>query len=176
MRNIVINAILCVAALFTIPALGAPEANADSYDEMHAAVAFLANKYGVIAYTAHQPMEYGIYARAYGDTIVFNTGYVNNPDQLRADMTADVISGYHVGLHCSPEQALAAHEFAHVLDYLTGYTARDELNYALANGLTGEVSGYSLTSDGEALAEAFTAVECDVPNDVEMTLYRMLTT
>ena len=152
----------------------APTASADTYGELFAAVDWLASKYGVIAYTRHAPMEYGTYAVAQYDTITFNSGYVGRPDLLARDMVADVASGYHRGMHCTPEQALAAHEFAHVLDNLTGRTARTELSYALAGGMTGEVSGYAVTSIAEAIAEAFTAVECDVPTPAEQAIYDML--
>ena len=166
---------LAITACFVIAGLlGATAAKADSYDEMFDAVDWLAKKYGVVAYTTYGPLEDGLYAETTGDTIVFNSMYVNNPDQLHADMVSDVMTGYHPGLFCSPEQVLAAHEFAHVLDYLSGYTANDELEQALANGLNGTVSGYSMESTNEALAEAFTAVECDTPNAVETAMYDML--
>lgn len=169
---------MLAAALFIgFGLLAAAPAKPQGYSAMFEAVDWLARKYGVFVYTAHEPMEYGVYARTIGDLIVFNSGYVNDPDLLRADMTADVVSGYHPGAHCSPEQALAAHEFAHVLDYLTGFTTEGELDYALTTGqLAGEVSGYSLESYNEAIAEAFTAVECDVPSPAEQAIYTMLTT
>jgi hypothetical protein len=151
-----------------------PVAKADTYDAMFEATDWLARKYGVIAYTNHQWMEYGTYAVTVGDTITFNTGYVENPDILRRDLTADVIAGYHRGANCTPEQYVAAHEFAHVLDNLTGHTADYELDYALANGLSGEVSTYALESYDEAIAEAFAAVECDAPTPAEQAIYDML--
>lgn len=162
---------LAIAAL-----AGSPTATADAYGDMFAAVDWLAQKYGVFVYTDHAPMDYGVYGVTSGDVITFNSGYIANPDLLRRDITADVNSGYHPGANCSPEQLVAAHEFAHVLDNLTGRSARAEADYAIANGLTGEVSGYAMTSTGEALAEAFVAVECDVPTPAENALYVMLTT
>lgn len=167
-----------VAALFIgFGMLAAAPARPQGYSAMFEAVDWLAAKYGVVAYTNHAELDPATYAQTYGDVITFNTLYVNDPDLLRASMTSDVISGYHTGIHCSPEQALAAHEFAHVLDYLTGFTANEELLYAVQTGqLSGTVSGYSLESTHEALAEAFTAVECDVPTEAEYTIYNMLVT
>lgn len=152
------------------------KANADSYNDMFNAVDWLAHKYGVTVYTDQQPMEYGTYAVTSGDVITFNSGYTANPALLRRDVSSDVWSGYHHAAKCTPEQYVAAHEFGHVLDNLTGSTADTELQTALANGLTGTVSGYAVTNIREALAESFAAVECDTPTPVERTLYTMLTT
>jgi len=168
--------ILSAALFIGFGLLAAAPARPQGYDSMFAAVDFLANKYGVIVYTAHEPQAYTTYAATYGDLIVFNSLYVNDPELLRANMTADVVSGYHVGAHCSPEQALAAHEFAHALDYLTGFTTEHELSAALDSGLSGEVSGYAMSNLNEAIAESFTAVECDVPSPAERAIYTMLTT
>lgn len=154
----------------------APHARADGYDDMFAAVDWLAHKYGVYVYTGSMPLPYDTYAATSGNTIMFNSLYTDDPALLRAHLTEDVMAGYHHGVNCSPEQLVAAHEFAHVLDNLTGQTARTELSNALANGFDGEVSGYAVTSIPEAIAEAFTAVECDVPTPAEETIYRMLTT
>lgn len=172
------KALIAASALVCVTPI---QANADSYDAMFAATDWLARKYGVVVYTNHQPMEYGVYGLARGNTITFNSGYIGNPDLLRRDVTTDIMLGWHPGAHCSPEQYVAAHEFAHVLNYLTGYNANTELVMALSSGLTGEVSGYSLYEDGsvnyeEAIAEAFAAVECDVPSPAEHAIYVMLTT
>lgn len=179
MLKLIATTVACASVVVGV-GLAAPT-HADSYTAMFDAVDFLAHKYGVSAYTTHEPMEYGTYGATYGNLIVFNTGYINNPDLLHADVAADVWSGFHRGMHCSPEQMVAAHEYAHVLDNATDHTARSELVQALAEGLSGEVSGYSLNDDGtvnypEALANAFVAVECDVPTPAEQTIYVMLTT
>ena len=146
---------------------------------MWTAVNFLGNKYGIVAYTTYTQLEDGVYGRASGNQIMFNSTYVFNPQLLRDDLTNDVINGYHRGVNCTPEQWVAAHEFAHVLDFTRGFEARTELVVALDNGLTGQVSGYSVDDEGyvnipEALAEAFTAVECDTPTPAEVALYEML--
>jgi hypothetical protein len=151
-------------------------ANADTYSDLYAATDWLARKYGIFVYTSHQWMDYGVYAITQGDTITFNTGYINNPDILRRDVTNDVMSGWHPGLRCTPEQYVAAHEFGHVLDNLSGHTADYELSAAISQGLTGRVSGYALTSYDEALAESVAAVECDTPTPAEQAIYTMLTT
>lgn len=153
------------------------KAHTDTYGDMFAAVDGLAHKYGVHVYTDHRLMEYGTYAiTTSGDVIIFNSGYIADPALLRRDVTSDVRSGWHRGANCTPEQEVATHEFAHVLDNLSGHTTDTELAAAIANGLDGEVSGYSMTSYDEAIAEAFVAVECDVPTPVESAIYTMLTT
>lgn len=166
--------ILLAAVAFGAAVMTGPVAKADTYGELYDAVNWLGNKYGVTLYVSQAPLEDGTYAVTNYDTITFNSLYVNDPAALRANMVADVSSGYHPGAHCTPEQALAAHEFAHVLDNFTGHTADIELESALASGLSGEVSGYSFESYDEALAEAFVAVECDVPTPAETAIYNML--
>lgn len=163
-------------AIIIAALLASPVATADTYYNMYAATDWLAKKYNVHVYTANEWMEDGTYAITDGDTIVFNSAYVNNPDQLMADMTNDMLTGWHHGLRCTPEQYIAAHEFGHVLDNLDGHTADYELAYALSQGLSGFVSGYAVTNYDEALAESFAAVECDTPTPVEQSLYTMLTT
>lgn len=171
-----------VVALAVVAGVTAAPAAANTYREFFDSVDWLADKYGAgTVYVGHEPMEEGSYAWSSGRTIMLNSYYIDNPEQLWVDLNRDVMHGFHPGRMCTPAELVAAHEFAHVLDYLSGYSARTELEYAIVNGLSGEVSGYSFNSDGtvnhgEALADAFLAVECDEPTNAELALYEMLTT
>lgn len=153
----------------------APPAQADTYGEFYAAVDWLGKKYGVLVYVDSAPMEYGTYAQTTGSRIVLNSGYEDNPGLLDASMASDVQSGYHRGELCTAPQLLAAHEFAHALDNITGHAARTRLSYALASGMNGVVSGYATESVPEAIAEGFAAVECSAaPTPAERAIYAML--
>jgi hypothetical protein len=154
--------------------LAGPVAHADSYSDMYGTVDYLSHKYGVTAYVDQEPMQYGIYGVTDGDVITFNSYYINNPAQLRIDVTKDVQAGWHPGKNCTPEQGVATHEFGHVLDDLGGHVADARLQQAIANGMTGVVSRYSFTNYQEAVAEGFMAVECDDPTPAEQEIYDML--
>lgn len=173
------------AALMSIGVVAAPPAAAQeppAFQELFHWVDWLADKYGTgTIWVSHEYMEYGVYGKSRGNEIVFSSDYVYNPDELHYDMSSDVAHGFHPGERCSAIQILAAHEFAHVVDYIGGYTAQYELEYAVESGMSGEVSGYSFHQDGsvnypEALADAFVAVECDDPTPAEQAIYEMLTT
>lgn len=172
------------AAMMLGPVMAAAPASADNaYDELFHYVDVMAVKYGMgTVQVGQRYMEADTYAATSGSTIMFNTTYVENPAQLTAYMAHDVARHYHPGVNCSATQSVAVHEAAHVLDNITGRTARRELADAIANGLSsGELSGYSFDADGnllpgEALADAMVAVECDTPTPAEMALYTMLTT
>jgi hypothetical protein len=170
MRNIIATAVAC-AGLALIPA---PPANADVYDNFFAAADWLAKKYGVVVYVDTRPLDYTTYAQAQGYTITLNSYWAADPAALDANIAYEIETEYSRGRYCSAVQSLAAHEFAHILDNATGHTARGELLQALANGFGGEVSGYALESPGEAIAESFVAVECDVPTPAEQAIYTML--
>ncbi|AXN53364.1 metallophosphoesterase [Mycobacterium phage Thonko] len=154
----------------------APPAQADAYDEFYAAADWLAGKYGVDVYVGTAPLDPGTYAQARGATIVLNSYFVAYPAELDAAIASEIATGYSRGRYCSAVQGIAAHEYAHVLDNVTGHSARAELVNALAAGMTGTVSGYAVTSVPEAIAESFVAVECDVPTPAEQAIYDMLTT
>ncbi len=154
--------------------LAAPVAHADSYSDMYATVDYLGHKYGVRAYVDQQPMGDGLFAVTDGDVITFNSYYINNPAQLRIDVTSNVQSGWNPGKNCTPEQVVATHEFGHVLDNLSGHSTDYELRDAIANGLRGVISGYSFTNYDEAIADSFMAVECDEPTSAEQAIYDML--
>lgn len=157
-------------------------ARADTYDDLFHWVDWMAQKYGMgTIYVGEAYLPDGVYGESQGRTIVFNKAYVDSPGRLAVDMAEDIVYGYHPGKGCTPTQVVAVHESAHVLDYITGYSARYELAGALKNGLSGEVSGYSVDNNGnvdipEALADAMVAVECDTPTPAETVLYEMLTT
>lgn len=172
-----------VLAAGAVAAAAPVAAHADTYGDMFAAVDFLATKYGMgTVYVSTAPMADDVYGRSSGRNIVFNSRYINNPALLNSDMVSDVAHGFHPGMKCSAGQIVAAHETAHVLDYVTGYTAETELVTAINNGeLRGVLSGYSFNANGsvnpaEALADAMVAVECDTPTAAELALYTMLTT
>lgn len=170
MRTIIATAVAC-AGLALIPT---PPAKADVYDEFYNAVDWLADKYGVIVYTGTAPLAGDTYAATRGNTIILNSSYVANPDALYRYVANDMSTGFHRAANCTAPQSIAAHEFAHALDNLTGHTARIELRQALANGFGGEVSTYALESPAEAIAESFAAVECDTPTPAEQAIYMML--
>lgn len=161
------------AAIVTGPVM---KANADTYDDFFAAADWLAGKYGVDVYVGTRPLSTTIYAQTQGDMIVLNSYYAANPAALDANIAYEIETEYSRGRYCSAAQGVAAHEYAHVLDNVTGHTARTELYNALAQGFDGEVSGYAGTSIPEAIAESFVAVECDVPTPAEQDIYQMLTT
>lgn len=181
-KNRFTKAIIAAAGAVALVAGQAAVAKADTYDELFYWVDWMAQKYGLgTVYVAEAPLPPGVYGASQGTTIVFSTAYVENPGKLQADLAADVAEGFHPGRGCTATQYLAAHESAHVLDYLTGYSARYELATAIKNGLSGQVSGYSFTDDGdvnlgETLADAMAAVECDTPTPAESAIYGMLTT
>lgn len=162
------------ATVVALAIVSAPVAQADVYDEFYAAVDWLGKKYGVVVYVGAEPMEYGTYAATQGNVIVLNGRYNANADMFNRAIAVDMYDGFHRGANCTASQYVAAHEFAHALDNLTGRTARAELLSALNNGFGGEVSGYALESPGEAIAESFAAVECDTPTPAESAIYTML--
>lgn len=166
-----IAAAVSAAGLALMPA---PTAHADVFDEFYRAVDWLGDKYGVTVYVSSEPLPYGTYASTRGDTITLNSGYVADPEALVVDIASDMSTGYHRAAKCTAPQAIAAHEFAHALDYLNGGGTRAELLAALRSGFGGEVSGYALQSPGEAIAESFAAVECDTPTPAEQAIYLML--
>lgn len=180
----VINVLfLAFVTASTLGLIGAPVASAQStYDDLVHWVDWMAKKYDMgTIYVAQESMPEGTYGETRGRTITFNSYYINNPQQLQSDLSNDVANEYHPGEQCTATQILAAHESAHVLDYITGWTADYELEFALENGFSGEVSGYSINEDGtpnypEALADAMVAVECDTPTPAEKAIYTMLVT
>lgn len=168
MKTVTITAVAAAALAL------APSASADGYEDMHAAVEWLANKYGISAYTNTAPLPYKVYAIARDNLITFNSLYDDNPALLREHLVLDIATGYHNGGACTPEQWVAAHEYGHIIDNTTGMTAQQELATALANGFGGTVSTYATTSIDEALAEAFVSVECGNPTPAESAIYEML--
>lgn len=163
--------VLAAAALLAT----SPTARADVFDEFYGAVDWLGKKYGVTVYVNAMPLDYGTYAQASGDQITLNSWYLDNPAQLDADIASDIYEGYHRGELCTAPQYVAAHEFGHALDNLTGNGARVELASALNSGFSGTVSEYGTTSPAEAIAESFAAVECgSAPTAAEQAIYTML--
>lgn len=169
--RVLIATAVASAGLVLLPA---PTADADVFGEFYNAIDWLGDKYDVFVYVSSAPMEHGVYAETVGDTITLNSEYNANPDSFHADVASDMSTGYHRAAKCSAPAAIAAHEFAHVLDYLTNFTTRAELLAALNSGFGGTVSAYALKSPGEAIAESFAAVECDVPTPAEQAIYTML--
>jgi hypothetical protein len=121
------------------------------------------------------------YADAYGITINkhWSTGTVA---QLEAAVNDDIAAGYH-NSGCNAAATIGIHEAAHVIDARRGGEARVELGvaeyYTDPAVLHGSLAGYSFTPAGdldigEALAEAFQAVECGTADDVEWQIHQML--
>ena len=166
--------VIIAAACAGVALASAPPAHADVYSEFYDAVDWLGKKYGVAVFVGAEPMASDTYAATEGITIYLNSSYIAYPNVFYSDVAEDQQSGYHRSARCTAPQAVAAHEFAHVLDNLTNHSARTELLTAIRNGFDGEVSGYALESPGEAIAESFAAVECDVPTPAEQAIYNML--
>lgn len=193
--RLLLGMMLAGAAIVLGPVLAAAPANTDTgsanadatttYGELFHWVDAMAVKYQMgTVYVGQQYLQSNYYGKTTGSTVMFNTSYVQNPAKLTADWASDAAINYHPGhpgAPCSAEQLVAVHESAHVLDNVTGRTAQRELADAIANGLTGELTGYSFNADGsvnlgEALADAMVAVECDTPTPAEQALYTILTT
>lgn len=166
--------IFIAAAAAGLALMSAPTAHADVYDEFYNAIDWLGKKYGVLVYVTAAPMDADTYASTTGDTITLNSQFIAAPDVFYNSVALDGDSGFHRAAKCTAPQAIAAHEFGHVLDTLTGYNARGELLAALRSGFGGTVSGYALESPAEAIAESFAAFECDDPTPAEEAIYTML--
>lgn len=171
-----------VSVLAAAALISAPSSHAGPYpvyDTMRDTVQYLINKYDIDQVLVRmEPMDLNDYAYSQGITITFNSLLVTNPALLESNMADAVGSGWIPG-GCGAAQTVAIHETAHVLDYVTGYTAHQEA-MAAYGGQEVSLSGYSF-KDGyvdldEALANAMVAVECGTATPLEADLHRMLTT
>lgn len=132
-----------------------------------------------------EPLDADTYAGAYvapdGTTaIALNDYWTSNPAGLDASIRADVASGFHPPLgNCSPVQLVMVHEAAHLLDALTGRTARAVVAQQLG-GLTDlPLRRYSFNEDGtlnpgEALATAYASVICNGGTELEQAMAGLL--
>jgi hypothetical protein len=182
MRTLIVNFILIIAALLTIPAQA--DAQTNTYDEIFATVDWMAKKYELgTVWVGVEPMEDATFGYAGNGQVTFNSRWVYDPAGLDEAMAYNVATGVHPGANCTAAQSIAVHETAHIIDERNGHEARYEALAVFGNGsgLHGELSSYSFDDSGylnpgEALANAVLAVECDTPTAAELTLYEMLTT
>lgn len=123
------------------------------------------------------PIMLGAYAYAGNRRIVFNDLYMSSAILVEYMVHNDVEQGFHPPLgECSPASFLAYHESAHIIDQ-----ARDRAaSRMVKERFTGTfgLSGYSyvdgVLNPGEALAEAFAAVQCNGGNPVEQEIAALL--
>lgn len=123
-----------------------------------------------------EPMEGNVYAQADGRRITFNTRYTTNRRLLESMVTQNSRDGFHPALgHCSPEELLAFHEAAHVIDVHRGRGPSTAV--AALHGLKG-LSGYSYldrqVNSPEALAEGFASVLCNGGSDSDRRIYELV--
>ncbi|MEU2034657.1 alpha/beta hydrolase [Nocardia amamiensis] len=148
--------------------------------------------------------EYGVEnGELYAKSIVLNELYAADPERSMREWAEDVAGGHHVGPENRPWYGNIVHEIGHAADYAGGLAARREAPYALLErylllqsqaGIQGEadIDGYEHwvreqfsrycfdergdLRFGEALAEAYAAVEYD-DSDItegEEVLYDLL--
>ncbi|WP_454198581.1 sigma-70 family RNA polymerase sigma factor [Nocardia sp. Marseille-Q1738] len=148
--------------------------------------------------------EYGVEnGKLYAKSIVLNELYAADPQRSMREWDEDLASGHHVGPENRPWYGNIVHEIGHAVDYAGGLAARREVPYALLEhylllqsraGVHGDadLDGYEHwvreqfsrycfdergdLKFGEALAEAYAAVEHD-DSDItegEEVLYDLL--
>lgn len=124
----------------------------------------------------------GVFAGTVDHTITFEETYAEMPYAFEIDVTENVQAGFFP-TGCSPARLVATHEFGHVLDNTRGRRARAAIRQIYGSGsqLQGFLTGYSFHEDGtlfvgEALANAFAAVQCGSANALEKQFYQILVT
>lgn len=122
------------------------------------------------------PLPIGVYAVAGKRRIAVNDLYFSWSDIVNKMVQYDVQEGFHPPLgRCEPAEFLALHESAHIIDQARQSAIRFAA-LALYSDLKG-LSGYSYRdgqlNPGEAVAEAFAAVQCGGGNEAEQKLYAL---
>jgi hypothetical protein len=108
---------------------------------------------------------------------VLSEAMMTDPTVLADAYVADVAIGYHTPLgRCTPIQAVAYHEAAHIVDATHGERGANELmrRYPRPLDLVAHLPVYALTSADEAIAESYAAVMCNGGNPVEQELASLL--
>ena len=181
----IVGGLTAIAALSTValaPAASAAEVNSDTVTQFVAMVNYEAARYGM------SPVS--VYVNDLGDdTIVAGTQYgaitlnaryaAMTPEQFEADMADDFATGYEPG-GCGAIQAVAIHEFGHVIDQRSGAVTRWVVAQAADAGRVGsDLHGYAFDENGniaagEAVAVSFQAVECGSATATEVSIYNVL--
>jgi hypothetical protein len=124
----------------------------------------------------------GVFAGTVDHTITFEETYAEMPYAFEIDVNRNIRDNYFPG-GCTPARLVAIHEFGHVLDNTRGRRARMVVQQLYGSGiqLQGMLTGYSFNDNGtlaigEALANAFAAVQCGTANALERNLFQILTT
>jgi hypothetical protein len=159
-----------------------PDDNTAIMQEFIDTVTYVEQKYGTgpMVVETEWMDDPNVFAYATTNGIAINKVYsTSTPERLRHEISDELAAGFF-NPGCTPVTRIALHEAAHVIDGRTGRLARYQLNLAARGAdLRGVLAGYSFDASGalipgEALAEAFQAVECGTANAVEHELYSML--
>lgn len=112
--------------------------------------------------------------------VVFEERLAENPALWEHVAAVNLQAGYWPQTSCTPARMIALHEFGHVIDVHSPGDAEVAVSRKYSGvKLFGVLPGYSLNPDGtaepgEALANAFAAVECGAGNATERDLHRIL--
>jgi hypothetical protein len=124
-------------------------------------------------------LDLDTYATAGGSTIMFNSAYTYSARIIDRMIITDVAAGYHPDLgYCMPEQLIAYHEAAHIIDAKKNRRPSDAVakRYGTATGL--QLSGYSYSGGAlnpvEALAEAVASTLCNGGSPLEQEMFKLL--
>lgn len=124
-------------------------------------------------------LDLNTYATAGGSTIMFNSAYTYSARIIDRMIITDVAAGYHPDLgYCTPEQLIAYHEAAHIIDAKKDRRPSEAVEKRYGNALGLHLSGYSFSGGSlnpvEALAESFASTLCNGGNEVERQMYEMV--
>jgi hypothetical protein len=111
----------------------------------------------------------------YGDPlIVIQERFAENPDAFVEATLEAVAAGFHPG-GCDPVRLIAVHEFAHVLAYVHGDVAQEQIIAETAGGdFANGLHDYGEANVDEALATSFAAVVCGSQTPMEQQIYDIL--
>jgi hypothetical protein len=172
---------LGLSATVLAPTASAAVINQDSVAQFIATVNYESDRYGtgpVRVYVADLGDDTVIAQTQYG-AITVNASYAAlSPEEFNASMSGDFASGYEPG-GCGGIQAVAIHEFGHVIDQRNGAVTSRIVAQAVNAGQVGnDLHGYAFEggriNPGEAVAVSFQAVECGSATPTERSIYNLL--